>query len=135
MKTNQQHIVKDVSIHNDYLNLVPVHRIEIDRYLEIGDHIKVDQFPENGGEVDQVREVGEDLEMMIDIDLDLGQVVEAGIGIGTGIEIGTEKERNYIVVDLDLFLGIGKGPIIEADHAREAVTDIGTDDIGSIQDV
>jgi hypothetical protein len=113
METNQQ--MKDglnvqISFHiEDYPDLV--HRI--DKIAHCLDHVKVDQFLENEGEVDQVQEIEGDLEIMIDIDPDLGQVVE------TGIEI----EKNHIVVDLGLFLGIGKGLIIEtkANHVQEVV--------------
>jgi hypothetical protein len=119
IKTNQQHIMKDVfniqiSIHIDeHLDLVH-HIDEIAHFLGVEDH---DQFLES-------QEIGRDLEMMIDIYLDLDQVVETEVGIET------EKEGNHTVVDLDLFLGTGKGLIIEADRVQKVVaTDIEADDI------
>jgi hypothetical protein len=124
IKINQQYIMKDglnvrISI-GDYLNLVH-HIDEIAHCLEIEDHVKVGQFLESEGEVGQVQEIGEDLKIMVDIDLDLGQVVEAGIEIEIGIE------ENHIVVDLDLFLEIGKGLITEVNHVQEVMTDIEVD--------
>lgn len=128
IKVNQQYIMKDglnvrISFHiGDYLNLVH-HIDEIAHCLEIEDHVRVGQFLESEGEVGQVQEIGGDLKITINIDLDLGQVVETGIK--TEIEI--EIEENHIVVDLDLFLEIGKGLITEADHVQEVTTDIEVD--------
>lgn len=126
IKVNQQYIMKDglnvrISFHiGDCLNLVH-HIDEIAHCLEIEGHVRVGQFLESEGGVGQVQEIGGDLKIMIDIDLDLGQVVE------TGIETEIETEENHIVVDLDLFLEVGKGLITEADHVQEVTTDIEVD--------
>ncbi|GET02789.1 zinc finger Ran-binding domain-containing protein 2-like isoform X2 [Rhizophagus clarus] len=65
------------------------------------------------------RSLSRDRRSRKNIDPDLGQVVET--------EIESETEENHIVVDLGLFLEIGKGLITEVNHAQEVVTNIEVD--------